>query len=89
METILFILFALGSIISAILVITTPAPINSALYLVVTFFCLAGFYVLLAAPLLAALQIIVYAGAVLVLIIFVIMLLNLQKRILIWIIYTK
>ncbi|MBU1707300.1 NADH-quinone oxidoreductase subunit J [bacterium] len=79
METILFILFALGSIISAILVITTPAPINSALYLVVTFFCLAGFYVLLAAPLLAALQIIVYAGAVLVLIIFVIMLLNLQK----------
>jgi NADH-quinone oxidoreductase subunit J len=79
METILFVLFALGSILSALLVITTPTPIASALYLVVTFFCLAGLFVLLSAPLLAAIQIIVYAGAVLVLIVFVIMLLNLKK----------
>jgi NADH-quinone oxidoreductase subunit J len=79
METVLFILLALGSILSALLVITTPSPIASALYLVVTFFCIAGFYVLLAAPLLAAIQIIVYAGAVLVLVLFVIMLLNLKR----------
>lgn len=79
METTLFIIFALGSIISALLVVTIPSPFASALYLVVTFFCLAGFYALLAAPLLAAIQIIVYAGAVIVLIIFVIMLLNLKK----------
>ena len=79
METVLFILLALGSILSALLVITTPSPIASALYLVVTFFCIAGFYVLLAAPLLAAIQIIVYAGAILVLVVFVIMLLNLKR----------
>lgn len=79
METTLFVLFALGSVLSALLVITTPTPIASALYLVVTFFCLAGLFVLLSAPLLAAIQIIVYAGAVLVLIVFVIMLLNLKK----------
>ncbi len=79
METALFILLALGSILSALLVITTPSPIASALYLVVTFFCIAGLYVLLAAPLLAAIQIIVYAGAVLVLVLFVIMLLNLKR----------
>jgi len=79
METVLFILLALSSILSALLVITTPSPIASALYLVVTFFCIAGLYVLLAAPLLAAIQIIVYAGAVLVLVLFVIMLLNLKR----------
>ena len=79
METILFIVFALGSILSALFVITTPTPIASALSLVVTFFCLAGLYGLLSAPLLAAIQIIVYAGAVIVLILFVIMLLNLRK----------
>jgi NADH-quinone oxidoreductase subunit J len=79
MEAVLFILLALGSILSALLVITTPSPIASALYLVVSFFCIAGLYVLLAAPLLAAIQIIVYAGAVLVLVLFVIMLLNLKR----------
>jgi len=79
MEFVLFLLLALGSIVSALFVITTPSPISSALSLVVTLFCLAGFYALLAAPLLAALQIIVYAGAVLVLILFVIMLLNLRQ----------
>ena len=78
METILFAAFALASILAALLTITAPAPIASALYLVVTLFCVAGLYVLLAAPFVAAIQIIVYAGAVLVLILFVIMLLNLK-----------
>ncbi|RPH92487.1 NADH-quinone oxidoreductase subunit J [candidate division KSB1 bacterium] len=78
METILFAAFALCSILAALLTITAPAPIASALYLVVTMLCLAGLYVLLAAPFVAAIQVIVYAGAVIVLILFVIMLLNLK-----------
>lgn len=79
METILFAAFALASILAALLTITAPAPIASALYLVVTMLCLAGLYVLLAAPFVAAIQVIVYAGAVIVLILFVIMLLNLKS----------
>ena len=78
-ETVLFAAFALVAILSALLVITSPSPIASALYLVVTVFCLAGLYVLLAAPFVAVIQIIVYAGAVIVLILFVIMLLNLRS----------
>ena len=77
-ETVLFAAFALVAILSSLLVITSPSPIASALYLVLTLFCLAGLYVLLAAPFVAAIQIIVYAGAVIVLILFVIMLLNLR-----------
>ena len=79
METILFAILAVTAILAALLVVTSPSPIASALYLVVTLFCLAGFYVLLAAPFVAAIQVIVYAGAVVVLILFVIMLLNLQR----------
>jgi NADH-quinone oxidoreductase subunit J len=78
-ETILFAAFALVAILSALLVITSPSPIASALYLVGTLLSLAGLYVLLAAPFVAAIQIIVYAGAVIVLILFVIMLLNLRS----------
>jgi len=78
METVLFALLGLVSILAALLTITSPAPVASALYLVVTLFSVAGLYVLLSAPFVAAIQIIVYAGAVLVLILFVIMLLNLR-----------
>jgi NADH-quinone oxidoreductase subunit J len=78
METVLFAILGLAAILAALLTITSPAPIASALYLVVTMFCLAGLYVLLSAPFVAAIQIIVYAGAVIVLILFVIMLLNLR-----------
>jgi NADH-quinone oxidoreductase subunit J len=78
METTLFALLGFACILSALLTITSPSPLASALYLVVTLFCLAGFYVLLAAPFVAAIQVIVYAGAVIVLILFVIMLLNLR-----------
>ncbi len=79
LETILFLLLAAGAILSALLVVTSPSPIGSALYLVGTMFCLAGLYVLLAAPFLAVIQIIVYAGAVIVLLLFVIMLLNMRR----------
>jgi NADH-quinone oxidoreductase subunit J len=78
MEIILFAALGFACILAALLTITSPSPVASALYLVVTLFCLAGFYVLLAAPFVAAIQIIVYAGAVIVLILFVIMLLNLK-----------
>ena len=53
-------------------------PVHGALALIGCFFCLAGIYVLLAAHLVAAVQIIVYAGAIMVLFMFVIMLLNLS-----------
>ncbi len=72
--------FALLSLISAIGVIRARNPLHSALFLVCCFFFLAGIYVLMAAHLVAALQIIVYAGAVMVLFLFVIMLLALTDE---------
>jgi NADH-quinone oxidoreductase subunit J len=77
METLLFYLVALVAVVSGFLVVRCQSPVNSALALVNTFFCLAVFYVMLYAPFMAAIQIIVYAGAIMVLILFVIMLLNL------------
>ncbi|MCK4623562.1 MAG: NADH-quinone oxidoreductase subunit J [Desulfuromonadales bacterium] len=77
MEAILFYLTALVAIVSAIFVIKCRNPINSALNLVSTFICLAVLYIMLESPFMAAIQIMVYAGAIMVLVIFVIMLLNL------------
>lgn len=54
-------------------------PVYSAIFLIVTLFALAGFFVLLNAPFVAAVHIIVYAGAIMVLFLFVIMLLNLKR----------
>lgn len=76
MESFFFWLFALMAVASAIFVVAARNPLHSALGLIVTFFALAGEYVLLSAHLLAALQVLVYAGAVMVLFVFVIMLLN-------------
>lgn len=80
MESIFFLIVAAVAVISSILVVTCKNPINSALSLVMTFFCLATFYVMLDAPFMAATQVIVYAGAIMVLIIFVIMLLNIRAE---------
>ena len=77
MELLFFYLVALVAVLSGVLVILCKSPINSAISLVMTFFCLAIFYVMLHAPFMAAIQVMVYAGAIIVLIIFVIMLLNL------------
>ncbi|WP_027716353.1 NADH-quinone oxidoreductase subunit J [Desulfuromonas sp. TF] len=77
MEILFFYLVALIAVISGFLVITCKNPVNSAISLVMTFVCLATFYVMLKAPFMAAIQIMVYAGAIMVLIVFVIMLLNL------------
>ena len=77
METLFFYFVALVAVLSGALVVTCRNPVHSALALVNTFFCLATFYVMLEAPFMAAIQIMVYAGAIMVLILFVIMLLNL------------
>jgi NADH-quinone oxidoreductase subunit J len=75
-----FYLLAAVTLAMALLVIARRNPLHGALALVVGFFSLAGIYVLLFAHLIAALQVLVYAGAIMVLFIFVIMLLNLQDR---------
>jgi NADH-quinone oxidoreductase subunit J len=77
MEILFFYLVALVAVLSGVLVISCKSPVHSALALVNTFFCLAVFYIMLYAPFMAAIQIMVYAGAIMVLILFVIMLLNL------------
>ena len=69
--------FASMSVGGALGMITRRSPVASLLFLVLTFFSLAGVYVLLGAQFIAAIQIIVYAGAIMVLFLFVIMLLNL------------
>jgi NADH-quinone oxidoreductase subunit J len=77
LEEILFYIFAAGGIVSALLVVTRRNPIISAICLIVNFFCLAGIYLTLHAQFIAVIQILVYAGAIMVLFVFVIMLLNL------------
>jgi len=69
---------AVGLISSGFMVIIQKNPIHSALFLIITFLFLAGFYLLLGAEFIAFVHIIVYAGAVMVLFLFVIMLLNLR-----------
>jgi NADH-quinone oxidoreductase subunit J len=76
MDVILFLLFALIAVICAINVVVQTHPISSALSLVGVLGSLAVLYLLLGAEFLAAAQLIVYAGAIMVLFIFVIMLLN-------------
>ncbi|MEO6883822.1 MAG: NADH-quinone oxidoreductase subunit J [Bacteroidia bacterium] len=80
MTTYLFYFLAFVSIFCALMVIFAKNPVHSVLYLVLTFFAIAGQYVLLNAQFLAAVHIIVYAGAIMVLFLFVIMLLNLNKE---------
>ena len=72
-----FYFFAAVAVLSALLCILQRNPVAAALWLVSTMFCLAAIYVLLNAPFIAAIQVLVYAGAVMVLFLFVIMLLNL------------
>ena len=77
LESVVFYVLAIGAICSAIMVVTRRNPVLSALYLIVNFFCLAALYLTLRAQFIAVIQIIVYAGAIMVLFLFVIMLLNL------------
>lgn len=78
MTTILFIIFAGLAIGCAIAMVSQSNPLYSAISLIGVFIALASLYVTLAAPFIAAVQVIVYAGAIMVLVIFVIMLLNVE-----------
>ena len=79
MQTLFFVLGAVA-LISGGLVVFQPHPLRSALWLIVNFFAVAGIYLLAHAEFIAAIQVIVYAGAIMVLFLFVIMLLNLEKE---------
>ncbi len=79
-ETALFVILAVVTVATAILVIIQRNPVNSAISLIFTFFSLAGIYLLLNAEFVAIIQVLVYAGAIMVLFLFVIMLLNLGKE---------
>jgi NADH-quinone oxidoreductase subunit J len=72
----LFYLFAAIAVVASLLVIAQRNPIYSVLLLIASFGALSGLYVLLEAPFVATIQIIVYAGAIMVLFLFVVMLLN-------------
>jgi NADH-quinone oxidoreductase subunit J len=77
----LFFFLAFVAIISAIMMVVDKNPVHSVLFLIVTFFAIACHYLLLNAQFLAAVHIIVYAGAIMVLFLYVIMMLNLNKEI--------
>ncbi|HSS19240.1 MAG TPA: NADH-quinone oxidoreductase subunit J [Pyrinomonadaceae bacterium] len=79
MTTALFIIFAGLAIGCAISMVSQSNPLYSAISLIGVFLSLASLYVMLAAPFIASVQVIVYAGAIMVLVIFVIMLLNVEQ----------
>src|SRR6202158_5054244 len=76
MDVILFLVFAIIAVVCAINVVVQTHPISSAISLVGVMGSLSVLYLLLGAPFIAAAQVIVYAGAIMVLFVFVIMLLN-------------
>src|SRR5688572_19205289 len=76
METAFFWIFAAIAVTASVLVIGQRNPMYSVLLLILSFGALSGLYVLLRAPFVAAIQIIIYAGAIMVLFLFVVMLLN-------------
>ncbi len=80
MNQIVFLYFAAVIIVSAVLMITRRNPVHSVLFMLLLFFHIAGLFVLLNAEFLAAVQIIVYAGAILILYLFVVMLLNVDRE---------
>jgi NADH-quinone oxidoreductase subunit J len=77
----IFYILAIGTIVSGVMVVVQKNPVICAMFLVTVMLCLAGIYLLLFAEFIAAIQVIVYAGAVMVLFLFVIMLLNLEKEV--------
>jgi NADH-quinone oxidoreductase subunit J len=80
MDAIFFWIFAAVTITASVLVIGQRHPMYSVLLLIVSFGALSGLYVLLGAPFVAAIQIIIYAGAIMVLFLFVVMLLNVSAE---------
>ena len=80
LEFVLFAILALIAVAAALALITARNPISSAMAMVVHFMSLAGLYLTLHAQFMAAIQVLVYAGAIMVLVVFVIMLLNLGNE---------
>jgi NADH-quinone oxidoreductase subunit J len=80
MNKFIFIYFAVVIIVSALLTITRRNPVHSIMFMLLLFFHIAGIFVLLHAEFIAAVQLIVYAGAILILYLFVVMLLNVDKE---------
>src|SRR5215217_4732050 len=79
-DALLFYAFAAASVIGALLVVAQKNPVYSLISLIGSFFGLCGLYVLLEAPFVAVVQIIVYAGAIMVLFLFVVMVLNVPRE---------
>ena len=77
---ILFWILSVVALFSALMVITSKNPMHSVIWLIIVFFAISGHYLLLNAQFLAIVNIIVYAGAIMVLFLFVIMLMNLNKE---------
>jgi len=80
LETVAFVLLATLAVVSALVVVFHRTPVISALALAFNLVAIAGFYLLLNAQFIALLQVIVYAGAIMVLILFVIMLLSISNE---------
>jgi len=79
-DQLLFYLFAAAAVAGSLLVVGQRNPVYSVLAIIGSFFGLAGLYVLLEAPFVAVVQIIIYAGAIMVLFLFVVMLLNVPRE---------
>lgn len=79
-QIIAFFVLGLLAVATGILLVTRRNPVSAAVSLIMHFFALAGLYLTLQAQFIAAVQILVYAGAIMVLVVFVIMLLNLGKE---------
>ena len=78
--TISFILLSLMAVLGAVMMLASKSPVKSILWLIVVFFAISGHYILLNAQFLAVVNIIVYAGAIMVLFLFVVMLMNLNAE---------
>lgn len=79
-DQLLFYLFAAAALAGSLLVVGQKNPVYSVLAIIGSFFGLSGLYVLLEAPFVAVVQIIIYAGAIMVLFLFVVMLLNVPRE---------
>ena len=79
MELVIFLVLAAMAVLAAVGVVAQRSAVRSALFLLLHFVCLAGLYILLNAQFVAMVQIIVYAGAIVVLFLFVVMLLGMER----------
>jgi NADH-quinone oxidoreductase subunit J len=79
MELLFFYIFAGVAILSAVMVVTNKNVLHAALFLILTFFCVAAIYIILRAEFLAAVQVLLYVGAIMALFIFTILLINVMQ----------